>query len=126
MVELMIAAPASGSGKTVLACALLGALKGRGLNPCAFKCGPDYIDPMFHRAALGVDSRVECDVDRLEPGEGSRLLLCSDGLSNVLEDETILALSGREGEPEGFCRALVELTLERGAPDNVTAVLVKR
>ena len=75
--------------------------------------------------ALGVDSRVECDVDRLEPGEGSRLLLCSDGLSNVLEDETILALSGREGEPEGFCRALVELTLERGAPDNVTVVLAQ-
>lgn len=56
MVELMISAPASGSGKTVLTCALLAALKGRGLDPCAFKCGPDYIDPMFHRSALGVDS----------------------------------------------------------------------
>lgn len=56
MLELMIAAPASGSGKTVLACALLAALKRRGLEPCAFKCGPDYIDPMFHRSALGVDS----------------------------------------------------------------------
>ena len=56
MLELMISAPASGSGKTVLTCALLAALKERGLNPCAFKCGPDYIDPMFHRAALGVDS----------------------------------------------------------------------
>lgn len=56
MVELMVAAPASGSGKTVLTCALLAALKGRGLEPCAFKCGPDYIDPMFHRSVLGVDS----------------------------------------------------------------------
>lgn len=56
MVELMIAAPASGSGKTVLTCALLSALKDRGLDPCAFKCGPDYIDPMFHRSVLGVDS----------------------------------------------------------------------
>ena len=56
MVELMISAPASGSGKTVLTCALLAALKDRGLDPCAFKCGPDYIDPMFHRSALGVDS----------------------------------------------------------------------
>ena len=56
MLELMIAAPASGSGKTVLTCALLAALKQRGLNPCAFKCGPDYIDPMFHRSVLGVDS----------------------------------------------------------------------
>ena len=56
MVELMISAPASGSGKTVLTCALLAALRNRGLNPCAFKCGPDYIDPMFHRSVLGVDS----------------------------------------------------------------------
>lgn len=56
MVELMISAPASGSGKTVLTCALLAALKRRGLDPCAFKCGPDYIDPMFHRSVLGVDS----------------------------------------------------------------------
>lgn len=75
--------------------------------------------------ALGVDQQVECDVTLLEPGEGSRLLLCSDGLTNVLEDGTILDLSGREGEPEGFCRALVELTLERGAPDNVTVVLAQ-
>ena len=42
------------------ACALLRALQRRGLNPCAFKCGPDYIDPMFHRATLGVDS---CNLD---------------------------------------------------------------
>ena len=75
--------------------------------------------------ALGVDSHVECDVNRLELKEGGRLLLCSDGLTNVLDDETVLELSRREGEPEGFCRALVELTLERGAPDNVTVVLAQ-
>ena len=46
----------SGSGKTALACALLAALQKRGLAPCAFKCGPDYIDPMFHRSVLGVES----------------------------------------------------------------------
>ncbi len=56
MIRLLIAAPASGSGKTAVACALLRALKNQGLDPCAFKCGPDYIDPMFHRAALGVES----------------------------------------------------------------------
>lgn len=56
MLEVMIAAPASGSGKTVLTCALLSALKERGCAPCAFKCGPDYIDPMFHRSVLGVES----------------------------------------------------------------------
>ncbi len=57
MIRVMVAAPASGSGKTTIACALLRALQRRGLDPCAFKCGPDYIDPMFHRAVLGVESR---------------------------------------------------------------------
>lgn len=75
--------------------------------------------------ALGVDSHVECDVTRLEPGRGGRLLLCSDGLTNVLDDGTLLALSRREGSPEELCRALIGLTLERGAPDNVTAVLAQ-
>ena len=39
-----------------MACALLASLKRQGRTPCAFKCGPDYIDPMFHRAVLGVES----------------------------------------------------------------------
>lgn len=56
MIECMLAAPASGSGKTAMTCALLAALEKRGLSPCAFKCGPDYIDPMFHRSVLGVES----------------------------------------------------------------------
>ena len=56
MSPLLLAAPASGTGKTTVTCALLSALKKRGLNPCAFKCGPDYIDPMFHRSVLGVES----------------------------------------------------------------------
>ena len=75
--------------------------------------------------ALGVDSQVECDLTWLEPGEGSRLLLCSDGLSNLLEDDTLLRLSRQEEDPERFCRGLVEQALERGAPDNVTVVLAQ-
>lgn len=56
MIEFLIAAPSSGSGKTAVTCALLAALAKRGLSPCAFKCGPDYIDPMFHRSVLGIES----------------------------------------------------------------------
>ena len=57
MIQFLLAAPRSGSGKTTMTCALLMALKRRGHAPCAFKNGPDYIDPMFHRAVLGVESR---------------------------------------------------------------------
>ena len=52
----MIAAPSSSSGKTTLTCALLALLKNRGRSPVAFKCGPDFIDPMFHERVLGVPS----------------------------------------------------------------------
>lgn len=53
---IMIAAPASGSGKTAAACGLMAAFGSRGLKVRSCKCGPDYIDPMFHREVLGVDS----------------------------------------------------------------------
>ena len=56
MLQLVATAPQSGSGKTTAVCALLGAMAARGLTPCAFKAGPDYIDPRFHRAVLGVES----------------------------------------------------------------------
>ena len=56
MIRMLIAAPPSGRGKTSVTCALLMVLQKRGLDPCAFKCGPDYIDPMFHRSVLGVES----------------------------------------------------------------------
>ena len=53
----MLAAASSGSGKTTIACAILQALTRMGEHPVSFKCGPDYIDPMFHRQVLGVPSR---------------------------------------------------------------------
>ena len=54
--RVMIAAPKSGSGKTTITCALLRALVNRHRQVVAFKCGPDYIDPMFHRQVLGIPS----------------------------------------------------------------------
>ena len=55
--RFMLTAPASGSGKTLITCGLLRLLERNRLRPAAFKCGPDYIDPMFHRQVLGLPSR---------------------------------------------------------------------
>ena len=55
--RLLLAGIGSGCGKTTVTTALLRALQRRGVPLAAFKCGPDYIDPMFHTEALGVPSR---------------------------------------------------------------------
>ena len=55
--RILISAASSGSGKTLLTCGILQALKNRGVRAASFKCGPDYIDPMFHTRVLGTKSR---------------------------------------------------------------------
>ena len=54
--RLLIAGTGSGCGKTTMVCAILQALKNRGQDVGAFKCGPDYIDPMFHSEIIGAES----------------------------------------------------------------------
>ncbi len=72
--------------------------------------------------ALGLDRGVEPDVVELETPAGSRLLLCSDGLSNMVDAEAIGTLLG-SGDAEKACDALVEEALDRGGIDNVTVVV---
>lgn len=56
MPRILFAAPKSGSGKTMITCGMIALCKRRDLKTAAMKCGPDYIDPMFHRRVLGVPS----------------------------------------------------------------------
>ncbi|MGN1410384.1 MAG: cobyrinate a,c-diamide synthase, partial [Eubacteriales bacterium] len=53
--RVLIAGTSSGSGKTTAVCAILTLLRRRGIAVTSCKCGPDYIDPMFHKSVLGVD-----------------------------------------------------------------------
>lgn len=55
--RILIAGTGSGCGKTTVTCAILQALVNRGKRVGAFKCGPDYLDPMFHRSIIGTESR---------------------------------------------------------------------
>ena len=82
--RLLIAGASSGCGKTTVVCAILQALKNRGCDVAAFKCGPDYIDPMFHTEIIGAPS---ANVDLYFAGaQAARALFARHALSlNVIE-----------------------------------------
>jgi protein phosphatase len=74
--------------------------------------------------ALGLDRDVAPDVARVECPPGSRLLLCTDGLTNMVDDAGVAELLGR-GSAQEACDALVEAALDAGGVDNVTVVVVE-
>ena len=76
--------------------------------------------------AIGVEASVKCDIFDLKLASGSRILLCSDGLSNMLTDKEILDISQAYPEAADACNALLSLALKRGAPDNVTVFIAQR
>ena len=76
--------------------------------------------------ALGAEPVLMADCFRQPMAEGDYLLLCSDGLSNVVNEQEMLYEVIHGGGDERCCRRLLNIALSRGAPDNVTAVLVKR
>ena len=75
--------------------------------------------------ALGAESRLRADLFRQPMEPGDALLLCSDGLSNVVSDQELLYEVLHGGPAEDCCRRLLDIALSRGAPDNVTAVLLQ-
>ncbi len=76
--------------------------------------------------ALGSDPRVECDYFTFTLQSGDILLMCSDGLSNIVSDLELFEYAKEFPEPEALCRALMSKALNRGAKDNVTIVAVMR
>ena len=89
--RVMIAAPKSGSGKTMITCSLLQALKNRGEKVLSYKCGPDYIDPMFHEKALGVPAG-NLDTFFTEEGETRKILAGSAKEENIAVMEGVMGL----------------------------------
>ncbi|MGH8892341.1 MAG: PP2C family protein-serine/threonine phosphatase [Actinomycetes bacterium] len=73
--------------------------------------------------ALGLDRDVDPDVAEVDCPQGSRLLLCTDGLTNMVDDDDVAALLG-SGDAQQGCDALVEAALDNGGVDNVTVVVV--
>lgn len=75
--------------------------------------------------ALGAAETVQADLFQEPYVPGAFLLLCSDGLSNVVTDQEILYEIIHGGEPSDCCKRLLDTALQRGAPDNVTAILLQ-
>ena len=88
---LIIAAPASGSGKTVVTLALLRALANAGVNVASAKAGPDYIDPAFHRFASG-RSCVNLDPWAMRPATLSHLIAGRLGGADLVLAEGVMGL----------------------------------
>jgi protein phosphatase len=75
--------------------------------------------------AVGTEPTVQCDLFHLELERDQQLLLCTDGLTNLVDDQEIL-FEVLHGQDQGLCcRRLLDIALNRGAPDNVTCVLIQ-
>jgi len=74
--------------------------------------------------AIGTESMVPCDLFHKKVSKGDYFLLCSDGLSNLMDDQEILFEVAHGQEKEKCCQRLLEIAKKRGAPDNVTSILV--
>jgi len=74
--------------------------------------------------AVGTEPVAECDVFRLDVERGDCLLLCTDGLSNMMDDQEILFEVVHGVKKQFCCQRLLEIAKNRGAPDNVTSVLI--
>ena len=86
----------------------------------AASCGARHV---LVNALGGVNEDVEVDVDQLELANGDRLLLCSDGLTDLVNDDAICRVLVECADSAAACRNLVDLALAAGGRDNVTVVV---
>jgi protein phosphatase len=75
--------------------------------------------------AIGTESVVNCDVYHRKLTAGDCLLLCSDGLSNIVDEQEMLFEVVHGADKAGSCERLLNITKSRGAPDNVTCALIQ-
>ena len=83
-----------------------------------------YPGKNFITRAIGTEPTVECDLYHLDLERGDCLLLCSDGLSNMMDDQEILFEVVHGVNKQYCCQRLLDIAKNRGAPDNVTSILI--
>ena len=84
------------------------------------------VSPLKHILTrnLGSAENVDAEIFEIEPSNKDRLILCSDGLTDLVSDEEILAVTKKAEDPENLCEKFVQLARSRGAHDNTTVVSV--
>lgn len=75
--------------------------------------------------AVGTESMTQCDVFHRRLAKGDYLLLCSDGLTNLIDDQEILFEVAHGADKQQCCQTLLDIAKKRGAPDNVTCMLIE-
>lgn len=85
----------------------------------------NYPGKNYITRAVGTEPVAECDLFHLDMERGDCLLLCSDGLSNIIDEQEILFEVVHGSEKSHCCQQLLDIAKMRGAPDNVTCVLVQ-
>jgi serine/threonine protein phosphatase PrpC len=73
---------------------------------------------------FGSAEEVEPDIFEIEPNNNDRFVLCTDGLTDLVEDEEILEMTSNEDDPDVLCHKFLDTVLKRGAHDNTTVVSV--
>ncbi len=87
--------------------------------------GRSYPGKNMITRAIGTEAAVHSDLFHLQPEWGETLLICTDGLTNLVEDQEILFEIMYNEDRQACCRRLLEIAISRGAPDNVTCILVQ-
>ena len=83
-----------------------------------------YPGKNFITRAIGTEPTVECDLFHCRLERGDSVLLCSDGLTNMMDDQEILFEVAHGINKQYCCQRLLDIAKNRGAPDNVTSVLI--
>lgn len=111
---VILAAPKSGNGKTLIAAGLLRHLRRRGMRVAAAKCGPDYIDPTFHALASGAPC-INLDPWAMRPATLARLVAELEAMAELVVCEGVMGLFDGAG-PDGDTGSTATLARLTGWP----------